>query len=742
MRRSFLAAFVPAAFVALAACAAPAEPSPEVSTSTANEDTCPPSEHECPAWGAVCNGDTLTTCVLDARGCRKKIEEPCALGCAAGACKTCSAFTSPVDATLAPALPAFYRDLTLVDATTAVAIDEGRDGIYSKPRRALAWFRVPASGAPSLLASTPLPDNTWVRSVRSAGGKLVALVGGDLRVWSAPAAAPASVQLGGASKALAVEGTLAFVGDDTGVTVVDVGVTPPVVRGVVATTIPAHGLAAAAGRLAVAGGTAVEIYDLADPAAPALLAKATRAAKIYDANDGDGLVAFDGTRVYAPGSIWNNFYFVETLDVFELDAAAAPPVLRPRGALRVAPPRTVSLVAGELVGRRGTRVGTLDLANPDAPAWNRMVTLPVEPRAVVRRGDHLYAASTEGLTSIALPKASSVRFTPRAEKDVEWAVARKGSLAYVARAEGGFSVEDLRDPKAPKVLSQTKTKTGGLALEGNLAYVSTIDALRIYDVRNPAAPALVGSVAAPGKSVGLVHVAGNRAFAVCGSGDVCVFDVTTPSTPTFVGVKSSALAVPGGMSWAPFAMSGSRLYIATPLSVVAFDLGGPGAQAAKVSELPLELVGHYSPYGYGDAKVGVDGARGVVAYECGVPMDRKVCMDVLDLASPAGLQKRGSIAPHRVETGAETYRTYNPGATVLRAEVHGSRAYAFLNYGGVLVVDLASPDAPKDLGERTTVLPGSLAHESGTHLTVHGGQFAWPGRNEGMRVDEVTEVCK
>lgn len=740
MRRLNLILAAPAALGVFVACATPSEPAE--STASNEVSTCPPAEHECPVWGAVCSGSTLTTCILDARGCRKKLEEPCALGCTEGACTTCSAFTNPVDATLAPEVPSFYRDVTFVDATTAVVVDEGRDGIYSKPRRALAWFHVPASGAPSALGTTPLPDNTWVRSVRGAGDKLVALVDGDLRVWSAPGALAASVPLAAPSKALAVLDTLAFVGDDTGVTIVDVGVSPPVVRSVIATTVPAYGLAAASGRLAVAGSTAVEVYDVADPEAPVLVAKVTRAAKIYDPNEGDGIIAFDGTRIYAPGSIWKNDYSVETLDVFELDAAAAPPVLRLRGSLRTAPPRTVSLVAGELVGRRGTRVGTLDLSNPNAPAWSKLATLSTEPTAVVRRGDHLFAASTEGLTSLALARMSSVRFAPRADLDVEQAFAQKGSLGYVARAESGFSIEDLRDPMAPKVLSRTAMKAGGLALDGNFAYVSAIDALRVYDVRNPEAPALVGSVTAPGRAVGLVHVAGNRAYAVCGSGDVCVFDVTTPSAPTFVVAKASALAVPGGMSWAPFMMRGSHLYIATPLSVVAFDVGGPGGQASKVSELALDLVGHYKPYGYGDAKVAVGTSHGVVAYECGVPMDRKVCMDVLDLANPAGIQKRGSIAPHTVETGASTYRTYNPGATVLHAEVRGTRAYAFFNYGGVLVVDLANPDAPRVLGERTTVLPGSAARESGAYLTVHSGQFGWPGQREAARVDEVTEVCK
>lgn len=741
MRRLSLIFAAPAALAVLVACAAPSEPA--ASTASAEVDTCPPAEHECPAWGAVCSGSTLTTCILDARGCRKKIEEPCALGCAEGACTTCSAFTNPVDATLAPALPAFYRDLTFVDATTAVVVDEGRDGIYSKPRRALSWLHVPASGAsPNVLGTTPLPDNTWVRSVRGAGGKVVALVDGDLRVWSAPGAPASSVQLAAPSKALAVLETLAFVGDDTGVTVIDVGVTPPVVRSVLATTVPAYGLAAASGRLAVAGSSAVEVYDVTDADAPALLATVTRAAKIYDPNNGDGLLAFDGTRVYAPGAIWKNDYSVPTLDVFQLDAAAAPPELRLRGSLRTAPPTTVSLVAGELVGRSGTRVGTLDLSSPSAPAWNKLATLPTEPTAVVRRGDHLFTASTEGLTSLALDRVSSVRLTPRGEQDVEWAFAQKGSLGYVARSESGFSIEDLRDPKAPKVLSSTKMTSGGLALDGNLAYVSAIDALRVYDVRKPESPALVGSVSAPGRSVGLVHVAGNRAYAVCGSGDVCVFDVTTPSAPTFVTAKTSALAVPDAMAWAPFMMRGSLLYMATPKNVLAFDLAGPGAQATKVSEVALDLVGHYGTYGYGDARVAVGASHGVVAYGCGVPMDRKVCVDVLDLANPAGLQKRGSIAPHTVETGASVYRTYNPEATVLRAEVRERRAYVSLFYGGVLVVDLANQDAPRVLGERTTVLPGYAAHESGTHLAVHSGQFGYPGVRDGARLDEVTEVCK
>jgi hypothetical protein len=744
MRRSRLALVLPAALAVVAACAAPAPSEPEAITSTANQETCPPAEHECPAWGAVCSGSTLSTCVLDARGCRKKIEEPCALGCEAGACKTCSTFTSPVDATLAPAVPSFYRDVTFLDATTLVVVDEGRDGIYSKPRRALAWFRVPTSAttAPSALGTTPLPDNVYVRSVRGAAGKAVALVNDELRVWSAPATLSVTLKLGFSGTSLATAGSLAFVGDASGVTIVDVGVTPPVVRSVVATTVPAHALAAAAGRLAVAGDAAVEIYDLSDVTAPSLLAKATRAAKIYSPNASDSLIAFDGTKVYAPGSIFQVSYFIETLDVFELDTSAASPALLLRGSLHTAPPVAVSLQGGELVGRRGTRVGTLDVSNPAAPAWSKLTTLPVEPTAVVARGDHLFAVSTEGLTSLALAKTSSVRLVPRAEQDVSWAFAQKGSLGYVARAESGFSIEDLRDPKAPKVLSRTAMKTGGLALDGSLAYVSSLDALRVYDVRNPAAPALVGSVAAPGRTGGLVHVAGNRAYVVCGNGGVCVFDVTTPSAPTFLYEKANALAIPDAMAWAPFMMRGSLLYMGTSNKVLAFDMNSAGAAPSKVAEVALDLSRSYASfdYGYSDPKVGVDAARGVVAYGCGVPMARKVCVEVLDLANAPALQKRG-LVEHTVQTAKGTYATYNPGNTVLRAEVRGTHAYVSMVYGGVVVVDLANPDAPRVIGEQATALAGYAAHETGNHLAVHTVQFG-PGLRDVSRLDEVVEVCK
>jgi hypothetical protein len=62
-------------------------------------------------------------------------------------------------------------------------------------------------------------------------------------------------------------------------------------------------------------------------------------------------------------------------------------------------------------------------------------------------------------------------------------------------------------------------------------------------------------------------------------------------------------------------------------------------------------------------------------------------------------------------------------------------------YGGVVVVDLANPDAPRVIGEQATALAGYASHETGNHLAVHTVQFG-PGLRDVSRLDEVVEVCK
>ncbi len=79
------------------------------------------------------------------------------------------------------------------------------------------------------------------------------------------------------------------------------------------------------------------------------------------------------------------------------------------------------------------------------------------------------------------------------------------------------------------------TGTAGLTIDGNYAYVSDFDSLRIFDLSDLNAPALISSVYKGGEWDGTVVVENNFAYTVSEGDGIKVFDITDKNNPTEVG---------------------------------------------------------------------------------------------------------------------------------------------------------------------------------------------------------------
>lgn len=117
------------------------------------------------------------------------------------------------------------------------------------------------------------------------------------------------------------------------------------------------------------------------------------------------------------------------------------------------------------------------------------------------------------------------------------AVAVFGDLAYVGFGPA-LLILDIRDPAAPRLVGRTAALPGmvhGVAIADGCAYLASGEAgLQIVNVATPAEPVLVGSYDTS-RWAENVAVAGNFAFVADGDGGFYVINVANPADPVWTG---------------------------------------------------------------------------------------------------------------------------------------------------------------------------------------------------------------
>jgi hypothetical protein len=138
-------------------------------------------------------------------------------------------------------------------------------------------------------------------------------------------------------------------------------------------------------------------------------------------------------------------------------------------------------------------------------------------------------------------------------------VALSGNVAYVTDYDSGLQILDVSDPRAPYELGRCSLSgfTLLVAVSGDFVYVAGLDPggkLRVIDVSNPQAPYQVGWAGFPGTAKG-VALAGDFVYVVSRQG-LYVIDVSDPPNPHLAGwyVNLSGyggVVVSGGLVYTP-----------------------------------------------------------------------------------------------------------------------------------------------------------------------------------------------
>jgi VCBS repeat-containing protein len=248
-----------------------------------------------------------------------------------------------------------------------------------------------------------------------------------------------------------------------------------------------------------------------------------------------------------------------------------------------------------------------------------------------------------------------------------------GDYAYVADENVGLFIFDITAPASPTVVGSYPINgfSNSVTVSGSYAYINDFNngAVRILDVSNPSAPALVNTFVAP-SHVGpagpfSLAVAGNYLYIADFSPAIDIVNISDPTHPSLVSTYSTFTNhVGAGIPVSPFALavSGDYLYVADQDSgFYALNISNPTAPV---------LVGSYDPGGTGNHYVGVQ-VQGNFAYV----VDTTGNLIELDVSNPT--------APTLIDS-------LNVGGSPRGLNIVGNHAFVADDSNGLDIVDLGN----------------------------------------------------
>lgn len=578
------------------------------------------------------------------------------------------------------------------------------------PTRAPTTVRTPpASPTPPPPSATPTIAPTPVLTVVGRLGGTIERVasGGDLAfavrgldvlaidvTSGTPAEAGRHGPLPRGANALAASGSLVAVAHDDGVALLEVA--PDGTMALAATLdVPfARSAALEGARLIVGDGQRARLFDVSDPSAPRpvgeLAASGTRAAAL---RGGLALVAHDTALLIARAE-----------DDALVELGRLPLPSRPYGVAAGDGLAAVSL------GAQGTLL--VDLADPSAPAAGGTLAAGDFAQGVVLDGTTLWVADERlGLAGadVSNPDAPVALGTLAPVGQQSAAVALHQGAVLLSESNCGLSVVDGTDPAAPRRLGRLPVvgRATALTADGDRAAVAfSFNGIGLVDAGDPADPRLLGTIPAANQADALA-LDGDLLVAAEGGLGVGLYDAADPSGPAELGRLREVAAAADVAVLAP-----GRVLVANRGSGLAVvDTADPAAPALA-AQLALA----------DDAvAVDVDAARGLAAVATGGGL---VLVDVSDPLAPtiAGtlaldggardVDLAGTRALLALPGGFAVVDVADPAAPAVRGTLEAGDAYAvaaavgaaeawLATFRTVLLIDLADPDAPREVARLT-----------------------------------------
>lgn len=488
-------------------------------------------------------------------------------------------------------------------------------------------------------------------------------------------------QIGGPSYAVAVSGTLAYVGIGPRLLILDVSApaTPTVVGQSSVMPDIVEGVAVAGSYAYVAAErSGLHVINITTPTVPTEVG-------FYDTPGYAHDVVVAGNYAYIAD---NDF----GLRVVNVTIPTAPTEVgfydTPGYAQGVVVTGSYAYVADS-----GSGLRVINVVTPTAPVEVGFYNTPGYARGVEVVGNYAYVADyTAGLRvlNIATPTAPTEAGFYNMP-GVAQGVAVVGIYAYVTEYEGGLRVINITTPTAPTEVGfyDTPGSSYGVVVTGNYAYVADYTrGLRAVNIATPTAPMGVGYYDPLGDARG-VAVAGTYAYVADYEGGLRIINIATPTAPTAVGAYDTSSAA-------------ENVAVAQGYAYIADRYDGLRVVDITTSTAPVE-VGFYDTLG--DAQgVAVAGTYAYVA-------DYGDGLRVINITTPTAPTEVGFC-----DTPGSAYGV----------AVAGSYAYVADDTHGLRVVNITTPTVPTEVGFKSL--------ENARDVAVAGNYAYVADRGAGLRI--------
>ncbi len=211
-------------------------------------------------------------------------------------------------------------------------------------------------------------------------------------------------------------------------------------------------------------------------------------------------------------------------------------VLTPYSSLGVAIDGTIAFLSDSDVWEG---LQSVDISDPDNPVVLHRTHIASGALGLVLDGSVVCVEAASGM--LVLDVTNPRDLVVVGELEIEGAVQDlvcEGAFAYVTTEAGLLLVVDVMDPTAPMIRGSASTSGGNLAVSVSVVCVRSPGVFEVFDVRNPAAPAMVGMLELGDFGWG-VSMSGSLACITSLGAGVRVFDVSDPTRPVEVGATAS-----------------------------------------------------------------------------------------------------------------------------------------------------------------------------------------------------------
>ena len=516
-------------------------------------------------------------------------------------------------------------------------------------------------------------------------------------------------QIGGPTKAIAVQGDYAYVG--TGIRLEVLDVSDPASRLVVGATKPFGGevrdivVADDYAYVATAGG-GLNIVNISDPVQATVQG-------VYNTPGYTESVTVAGHYAYlADGP--------NGLSIVDISNSAKPVEIGAACELNYV---FDVAIAGHFAYLAAAGAGLLvvDISNPAKPIEVGTYDTPGYAYGITISGTTLYIADGwEGLQIFDISNPAQTKIIGT-YNTTGWAmdIAVVGTRLYVADAFGGLRIVDITNAARPTEIGNYTVPDGhaqSLAIIGSVAYVADIyHGVHIVDVSTPTQPQQV-ALYSPMGYAHAVALSDSYAYVASETYGLRVIDLVDPANPQEVAnLATDGLAV-------TVAVSGNTAYVGTfssgssqfAFSLYAVDISDPLHPEASS---PMPLIGHKGNQTFEGKDIFPEKdtcymvsrslcCQGHILYNAG-----EWGVLLMDISNP--------LAPCEISFLQTTASV--PGSPVVTAvAVHGNLAYLAASGGGLYIIDISDARNPNLVGvfdEPVVLHPAGKKYPKGVNVT-------------------------